>query len=82
MGFGNTDYVTTGRHHDSRTVTSMGGGLEFHAYRTIWVRADYEHQSWPDFFKHANPAIPAGLLNPQGFTVGALYHFGGHHSTR
>jgi opacity protein-like surface antigen len=88
MGFGNTDYLSTGpyappsRRHDSRTVTSMGGGLEFHAYRTIWVRADYEYQSWPDFFKHSNHAIPAGLLNPQGFTVGALYHFGGHHHSR
>jgi opacity protein-like surface antigen len=79
MGYGNTDegsLVSTVRWHDSRTVTSMGGGVEYRAWRSVWVRADYEYQTWPDFFKHSNPAIPQGLLNPQGFTVGAMYHFG------
>src|ERR1035437_1040588 len=54
MGFGNTDYgskITQARGHDSRNVTSMGGGVEFRAFRSVWVRADYEYQSWPDFFK-------------------------------
>jgi hypothetical protein len=42
----------------------------------LWVRADYEHQSWPDFFKATKPA---GRLDSQGFTVGAVYHFGRSH---
>ena len=77
MGFGNADEENKLglKYHDSRTVTSFGGGLEYRAFKSVWVRGDYEYQVWPDFFKHANPAIPAGLLNPQGFTVGAMYHF-------
>jgi opacity protein-like surface antigen len=82
MGFGNTDetawvsgHFTGKRYNDSRTITSFGGGVDFHAVRHIWLRADYEYQRWPDFFKHTNPATPAGLLNPQGFTIGAMYHF-------
>lgn len=75
MGYGNTDYgsnITHARYHDSRTVTSVGGGVEYRAFRSVWVRADYEYQWWPNFFK---ATTPAGLLNPQGFTVGASYHF-------
>jgi opacity protein-like surface antigen len=81
MGLGNADYMvptTTGGYkpyNQGRTVTMMGGGLEYRAFKSVWVRGDYEYQYWPDFFKHTNPAIPAGLLNPQGITVGAMYHF-------
>ncbi len=79
MGFGNTDYGSTngGRYHDSRTIAGFGGGVEFRAFRSIWARADYEYQTWPDFFK---ATTPAGLLNPQGVTVGVLYHFNRSHS--
>jgi opacity protein-like surface antigen len=81
MAYGNTDYegLNQKRHNDSRTVTSVGGGVEYRAFRSVWVRADYEYQWWPDFFKHAGNTLPAGLLNPQGFTVGALYHFNRPH---
>lgn len=80
-GYGNTDYETgpTSRHHDSRTIIGGGGGVEFWAFKGISVRADYEYQSWPDFFKHLKtspaPVPPAGRLNPQGVTLGAVYHF-------
>jgi opacity protein-like surface antigen len=74
MGFGNVDYEWTNqvRFHDSRTVTSMGGGLEYLVFRHLWARVDYEYQSWPDFF---NSTTPPGKINPQGVTVGAMYHF-------
>jgi opacity protein-like surface antigen len=77
VGFGNTDETArTGlRYHDSRTTKAIGGGVDFKSYRKIWVRVDYEYQSWPNFFKHTNPAIPAGQLNPQGVTIGAIYRF-------
>jgi opacity protein-like surface antigen len=79
MGFGNADqrYDPTTNHyfHDSRTVTSFGGGLDYRAFKSVWVRCDYEYQTWPDFFKHSTPTPPAGRLNPQGFTLGAMYHF-------
>jgi opacity protein-like surface antigen len=79
MGYGNTDdeLVIGVRHHDSRTVTIVGGGMEFPTIRAVWVRVDYEYQFWPDFYKNDNPA---GYLTPQGFTVGAMYHFGTRHS--
>ncbi len=85
-GYGNADEGSTVRYHDSRTIASGGGGVEFRAVGGLWVRADYEYQSWPNFFKHpatVNPAEPArlgGRLNPQGFTVGAVFHFDRPHA--
>jgi len=77
-GYGNADYEgsKSARRNESRTISAVGGGVEFRATRRIWVRADYEYQIWPDFFKATKPA---GLLTPQGFTVGALYHFNRFH---
>jgi len=78
MGLGNTDYgnnKTRVRGSENRTIYVAGGGVDYRVYRKVWVRADYEYQFWPDFFKHINPPLPAGQLNPQGFTVGAMYHF-------
>jgi len=74
-GYGNADYGARVRSHDSRTITSLGGGVEVRAVRCVWVRADYEYQFWPDFFKHPYTTQPAGQLNPEGFTLGVLYHF-------
>jgi opacity protein-like surface antigen len=76
FGFGNIDYESFGssvRRHDSRTVTTLGGGLEYRSFRNIWVRGDFEYQRWPDFWKNSTPA---GSLNPYGFTIGASYDFG------
>ena len=80
-GYGNADdgVSATHRNHDSRTIFSMGGGVEYRLFSKVWMRADYEYQSWPNFFKHpatqTTPARPSGRLNPQGFTLGAMYHF-------
>jgi hypothetical protein len=75
FGFGNADYPTaTGApHHQTRTVTIAGGGLEIRAYHRVWARADYEYQWWPDFYR-VNTSNP-GQLNPQGISVGVSYHF-------
>jgi opacity protein-like surface antigen len=80
-GYGNADdgVTATHRNHDSRTISSGGGGVEYRLFPKVWMRVDYEYQRWPNFFKHPAtatvPARPSGLLNPQGFTVGAVYHF-------
>lgn len=82
-GYGNADDAVnpTHRNHDSRTIFSGGGGFEYRVLGRLWVRTDYEYQVWPNFFKHPatvdppEPARPSGRLNPQGFTVGAVYHF-------
>jgi opacity protein-like surface antigen len=86
-GYGNADAESTKgvRFHDSRTIFSGGGGFEYRVFPTLSLRADYEYQVWPDFFKHPatvnppQPARPSGLLNPQGFTLGAVYHFSRPH---
>ncbi|MGD0294451.1 MAG: outer membrane beta-barrel protein [Terracidiphilus sp.] len=76
MGFGNIDYgAPVYPTQATRTVTSMGGGVDYRVFRNIWARADYEFQSWPDFWK-LNGAAHGASLTPEGFTVGAMYHFG------
>jgi len=52
-GYGNADYEGSKsvRHSESRTISAVGGGVEFRVTRRIWVRADYEYQIWPAFFK-------------------------------
>jgi opacity protein-like surface antigen len=84
MGYGNADeetinYIPVTHWTDSRTVTSMGGGMDYRVLEHLWVRVDYEYESWPDFFKHPNNIPPAQRLKPQGFTVGAMYHFSHRH---
>jgi opacity protein-like surface antigen len=53
---------------DSRGLLSLGGGLEVRCTSHIWARADYEYQSWGQLLAARN-------LQPQGITVGAMYHF-------
>jgi len=74
MGFGNMDYMTNSlqRIHQTRTVTSLGGGVEIRVVRSVWLRGEYEYQDWPNF--RGGKSSPP--LNPQGGTVGVMYHFG------
>ncbi len=74
--YGNCEYGEKGgkkgsRGHDSRNFLGVGGGVEYLVTPRLWLRADYEYQSWPDF-----AGTPSGRLKPQGITVGAMYHFG------
>jgi opacity protein-like surface antigen len=55
--------------HDTRAVFAPGGGGDFHLWRSISVRGDYEYQLWPDM-------LHGHALNPQGFTLGASYDLG------
>ncbi|HWF66334.1 MAG TPA: outer membrane beta-barrel protein [Acidobacteriaceae bacterium] len=72
MGYGNADYPTrTGFYHQTRTVTTFGGGLTYPVLPAISLRAEYEYQYWPDFWIGANPN--GAPLNPSGFTIGATY---------
>ena len=79
-GYGNRDAegYDLRRYHDSRNILGWGGGLDYRVYRSIWVRADNEYQHWPDMrFKESHNVItPIGPMHPNGFTIGALYHFG------
>ena len=71
--FGSIDFTTLdpNYHHDTRTVTSAGGGLDWHVKRRLTIRGDYEYQFWPNFL--------GATLNPVGFTGGVLYNFSFRH---
>lgn len=45
-----------------------GGGLDYHLFRNVNLRGDYEYQRWMGF--------PPSGLSPTVFTIGAAYHFG------
>ena len=57
--------------HDDRTITALGAGADFHVWRAVWVRADWEYQFWPNLFGNPHP------LSPTGVTLGAVYDFKG-----
>ena len=61
--------------HETRTVTALGGGLEFRVHKHIWLRADEEYQFWPDIDLQRHPLTDTHVLDPQGFTVGLSYDF-------
>lgn len=72
MGFGSIDFQSNLPHysHDTRTLYTPGGGLDYRIYRNVWVHGDYEYQFWTDFINHHT-------LNPQGVTIGVAYDLGG-----
>lgn len=76
-GLGNIDYIAgTGRAHQGRGVTGAGGGCDIRAFGSVWVRADYEYEYWPNFWIKTVGSPTGAALNPQGLTIGAIYHFG------
>ncbi len=73
-GFGRIKFASglpLGSYHtDTRSYWAIGGGADFHAWRHVWVRADYEYQIWQSLFGGT------GALTPNGFTIGPEYDFG------
>jgi hypothetical protein len=59
--------------HDNRTITAFGAGADIHAWRELWMRADWEYQLWPGLFGSSND------LTPTGITIGAVWDFRGIH---
>jgi len=80
MDFGGIDWNNPDPNfkHETRAITAPGGGVEYRVFRSIWLRGDYEYQSWPDIAVFRPNS--SHILNPQGFTVGAMYDFR-HHNT-
>ena len=69
--YGSIDFPPyPGYAHDTRSLMSFGGGADIHAWRNLWVRADYEYQIWQHLFGHTT------ALTPNGFTFGPEYDFG------
>jgi opacity protein-like surface antigen len=73
-GFGSIDFNNRSPvySHDTRSVFFAGAGVDYRVFRRVWVRADYEYQFWPDLLGRTT-------FDPQGFTVGASYHFSRPH---
>jgi hypothetical protein len=68
-GIGSLDFPPLGTYsHDTFLVFVPGGGVEYHAWRHIWIRGDYECQFWQHVFGPHD-------LTPTGFTIGASYDF-------
>ena len=69
LGIGSIDFAPSGPYtHDTFTVFSPGGGVEYHTRQHIWIRGDYEYQFWHHTFGPHD-------LNPNGFTIGVSYDF-------
>ena len=77
VSFGSIDFTTANPYfnHTTDTVTAYGAGIDAHLFGQFRVRADYEYQFW----HHLNPYNNNGngTLDPQGFTLGAVYDFRG-----
>jgi len=68
-GVGSIDFPPAGTYsHDTFSVFSPGGGVEYRAWRHIWIRGDYDYQFWHHTFGNND-------LTPTGFTIGASYDF-------
>jgi opacity protein-like surface antigen len=69
LGIGSIDFPPTGTYsHDTFLVFSPGAGVEYRAWRHVWIRGDYEYQYWHQTFGPHD-------LDPNGFTIGASYDF-------
>ena len=53
---------------DSRGMNILGAGAEVRCTHHFWVRAEYDYESWG--------VLLGPHLQPQGVTVGAMYHLG------
>jgi opacity protein-like surface antigen len=67
VGYGSMDFPPFGGYsHDSRTIWAAGGGAEYRVWNSVWARADYEYQWWPDLFV-------SGGVHPNGVTFSLGY---------
>jgi Outer membrane protein beta-barrel domain len=74
-GIGKIDFPSTNPFYTSETsgLYSFGGGIEYKAWRTLYLRGQYEYQWWKGFRSGTQS------LNPSGFSIGATYYLRGVH---
>jgi len=69
-GIGSINYPSpTGKAHKTNLVYSLGGGVDYRATRSLWIRGDYESQWWPAIFSRGT------ALTPSGLSIGVSYNF-------
>jgi hypothetical protein len=71
IGFGGVYFTTQDPYynHDTRVIYAPGGGADVRLWNNLAVRVDYEYQFWPNLLGNTS--------NPNGFTVGGVWDFGG-----
>jgi opacity protein-like surface antigen len=76
VGYGSLTHPDngTGHFHDTRTIYTVGGGVEYHTGKKWWTRVEYSYDFFPDF--HSSITNTNSILNPRGFTFGETYRFG------
>jgi hypothetical protein len=77
IGFGGiyfTDTRTPYYSHDTRVIYAPGIGADLRVWNNLGVRVDYEYQFWPNLFGNTS--------NPNGFTIGGIWDFGGRGAAR
>jgi opacity protein-like surface antigen len=74
-GGGRIDFPDTDPYYTSENcgVYTLGGGIEYKVWRTLYVRGEYEHQTWKGFRSGSQG------LDPNGLNVGATYYLRGIH---
>ena len=77
-GVGRIDFPNTNPFYtqENSALYSVGGGLEYKVWRTVYLRGEYQYQWWKSFRSGSQ------TLNPSGFTVGATYYLRGVHRQR
>ena len=77
-GFGSLSHPPNafvgGHLHDTRTVYTLGGGVEYHTWGRLWTHVEYDYDFFTDF--HSAASNQNHSLNPRGFTFGETYRFG------
>lgn len=69
IGYGTLHFPAFGTYqNDSRTIRGVGGGAEYRAWDSVWLRGDYEYQWWPNLFVK-------GGMHPSGLTFSVGYDF-------
>jgi len=74
IGIGNAEFPDRNPKYtrDDFLVYAPSGGLEYPIAPKVYLRLEYEYQSWQQY-------LGKGTLNPQGGTVGVTYYVAGRH---
>jgi opacity protein-like surface antigen len=69
VGIGSIDFHAGNPYynHDTRTVYTPGGGVQYRVANHVWLRGDYEYEFWNGLF--------GKTADPNGYTAGVAYNF-------
>lgn len=76
MGIGSLTHPPNGSGHAHQTSTTytLGGGFEYHTYKRLWTRVEYNYDFFTNFYSVQSGQFHS--LNPRGISFGETYRFG------